>query len=33
MARFLIDDEIVGREVDKTSKEDVCPADFQAFAD
>lgn len=33
MARFLIDGEIVGREVDKTSKEDVCPADFQAFAD
>lgn len=33
MARFLIDGEIVGREVDKTSKEDVCPSDFQAFAD
>lgn len=33
MARFLIDGEIVGREVDKTSKEDVCPADFQTFAD
>ncbi len=33
MARFLIDGEIVGREADKTSKEDVCPADFQAFAD
>lgn len=33
MARFLIDGEIVGREADRTSKEDVCPADFQAFAD
>jgi len=33
MARFLIDGEIVGREADKTSQEDICPADFQRFAD
>lgn len=33
MARFLIDGEIVEREADKISQEDICPADFQRFAD